>query len=191
MNGICHKIGGTVSGVITTYLICPEITLPVIATSVVASQLGSLIPDIDEPNSILGKKVKLLSKGLKTIFGHRGIIHTPIFLVLLSFIIFYFGRKYVPPDYESYFYLAFINFNVGYVSHLFLDMLTPAGIMLFYPFSKNKFKLMSLKGQYRDLSVSAILITILLIFLAVKYNVITINVNAETIAGKITELIRK
>ena len=71
MNGICHKIGGITASVITAYTIVPEITPTVLVTSVVAGTLGSLIPDIDEPNSTAGKKMKPISKGIKFLFGHR------------------------------------------------------------------------------------------------------------------------
>lgn len=83
MNGITHKIGGVSAGIITYSLISTEFSLPLMAICVSSSIIGSLIPDIDEPNSIVGKKVKLLSKGFKFVFGHRGIIHTPFLLGVL------------------------------------------------------------------------------------------------------------
>ena len=180
MNGVCHKIGGLSAGIITTCSICPTISYSIIAVSILASEAGALIPDIDEPNSFVGKKVRFLSKGLKVVFGHRGIIHTPIFLGILL-VGFYFLYSHIPISFQQYSILACINFAVGYISHLFLDMLTPAGIMVFYPFSKNRFRFMALKGDYRDLLVSIICLFILVSFIAIKYGFISVNVNAETL----------
>ena len=171
MNGICHKIGGITASVITAYTIVPEITPTVLVTSVVAGTLGSLIPDIDEPNSTAGKKMKPISNGIKFLFGHRGILHTPFFLILVSVGLFFLLKKC--PD--KYLILASqfsIFFIVGYLSHLVLDAMTPAGIMLLYPFSKNKMGFIGLKGKYRDIIVSAICILILILFLAFRYNIL-------------------
>lgn len=186
MNGICHKIGGITASVITAYTIVPEITPTVLITSVVAGTLGSLIPDIDEPNSTLGKKVKLLSKGIKVIFGHRGILHTPFFLILVSIGLF-FVLKQCPEKYLVLATQASIFFIIGYLSHLVLDAMTPAGIMLLYPFSKNKMGFIGLKGKYRDIIVSAICILILVLFLAFRYNILIFQ-KPETL-GKISETV--
>lgn len=171
MNGICHKIGGITASVITAYTIVSEITPTVLVTSIVAGTLGSLVPDIDEPNSTLGRKVKLLSKGIKVIFGHRGILHTPFFLILVSVGLF-FALKQCPEEYLVLATQASIFFIIGYLSHLVLDTLTPAGIMLLYPFSKNKMGIIGMKGKYRDILVSAICILILLLFLTFKYDIL-------------------
>lgn len=180
MNGTCHKIAGITASVIIVDIILPEISLPVVATAVAGGTVGSLFPDIDEPNSIVGKKVKLLSKGIKTIFGHRGIVHTPIFAFLLS-ILMYFGLSYIayylPTEYIEYLKLFHLTFTVGYASHIILDMLTPFGIMVFYPFTKYRFHLIALKGKHRDLFVSTICLIILVLYFSTKYGFITISIN--------------
>lgn len=82
----------------------------------------TLFVDIDEEDSTMGKRLQPFSTIIKSIFGHRGIFHTllipvPIFLTLHFF-------QY--PEIANAIFL-------GYSSHLFMDMLTPAGIYLFYP----------------------------------------------------------
>lgn len=73
--------------------------------------IGSLFPDIDEPTSTLGR---LLPVGY--FVKHRTVTHS-LFALIIAF---------------------WINplFGIGYLTHIFLDMLTPAGIQLFYPWEK-------------------------------------------------------
>ncbi len=53
---------------------------------------------------------------------HRGIVHTPFFMmVCVVFLFLAFGSS-----------LSF-SFGTGFLSHLLLDAITPAGIMLLYP----------------------------------------------------------
>lgn len=81
------------------------------------SVLGSLLPDIDTPESTIGRALPLLSK-LCNKAGHRTFFHDigiwAVFLLILS-----------------YFYPVTIGLTVGYLGHLFLDGLTAKGIPLF------------------------------------------------------------
>ncbi len=90
--------------------------------------LFSLLPDIDESHSYIGKRMKLLSLPLHFIFGHRTIFHS-FFIPFLIFIALYFVNWYIA-------LAAFI----GYISHLILDMMTLSGIAIFYPFSEWKIR---------------------------------------------------
>ena len=80
----------------------------------------SLVPDIDNRDSKLGKKVKFVSK----IFDHRGILHT-VFPPIGLFILF---------NYLHYNLLA-LAVVAGYLSHIVIDALTPEGINFLHPFS--------------------------------------------------------
>ena len=89
----------------------------------VIASFGSLMPDIDHPQSVLGRYVKPLGRYL----SHRGFTHSLIgfmsFSVLLLAPVYYFeiNIKY------SYFFM------VGYASHLIADMMNVSGIPLFWP----------------------------------------------------------
>lgn len=85
--------------------------------------LFSLLPDIDETRSKISRKNKLVSKAINFIFGHRGFFHTIYIPVLLFLILALLNIKVI----------IGIAVLVGYMSHLFLDALTPAGIRPFYP----------------------------------------------------------
>lgn len=95
------------------------------------SIIGSLLPDIDTPNSIVGASVPAISQWLNTTFGHRKAIHSPFVLLLLCI-----AARYS----ESMAGLAF-----GYAGHLFLDLFNRGGIPLFYPLSKKNFHLSKMR----------------------------------------------
>ncbi|MBS3163285.1 metal-dependent hydrolase [Candidatus Woesearchaeota archaeon] len=80
----------------------------------------SLVPDIDNRDSKIGKHVKFISK----IFDHRGILHT-IFPPIGLFLLF---------NYLSYNLLG-IAALVGYSSHILIDAFTPEGINFLHPFT--------------------------------------------------------
>ncbi|HLP79212.1 MAG TPA: metal-dependent hydrolase [Acidobacteriota bacterium] len=82
--------------------------------------LGALLPDLDSPRSMLGRFFWVFNSGVT----HRGFLHSLWFLLLFLCIMYYMG-------YMTYFFPVMI----GIVSHLLLDILTPAGVSLFYPIS--------------------------------------------------------
>lgn len=49
--------------------------------SVCTGLLGSLLPDIDTERSMLGSRLKILSRFLAKTFGHRGLTHSGLMLV--------------------------------------------------------------------------------------------------------------
>jgi inner membrane protein len=89
------------------------------------SILGAAFVDIDGKKSRFGKNILL--RPLQWITRHRGIFHSIFMAVLISCLIGIFNLW------------ACFGFFIGYVSHLILDAITPAGVALFWPF-KFKFK---------------------------------------------------
>ena len=85
---------------------------------------GTMFVDIDSRKSRIGRKWFL--RPLQWFFSHRGMFHTLIFGIVLSGLIYFFNK------------IAGIGFGLGYLSHLFLDMLTVQGVALFRPFVKKK-----------------------------------------------------
>lgn len=102
-----------------------NINHPIIAT-IPFIVLGSLLPDIDNRYSIIGRYFAPFN----TLMTHRGITHTFIGLLFFTLPVFIFGSN-----------VNTISFIYGYVSHLLLDMLTPAGIKIAYPLNENKYSL--------------------------------------------------
>lgn len=144
MTGRSHLLFGIGTGVVAV-MSTPALSvlhLPLIG-------VASLLPDVDSPTSMLGKKVKLLGK----IFTHRGFLHTPLFLALF-FLITNPGIRW--------------SCVIGIASHLFLDMFNRGGIMLLYPFGNKKFRLASLKcGAWAESGIVLALIAIEVVMLKV------------------------
>ena len=84
--------------------------------------LGSLLPDIDCPNSKISKKAKTLSKAIHALFGHRGFFHTIFMGAIVYLVIIYLTSKiYATP------------ILIGFISHLIADGFTKSGINFLHP----------------------------------------------------------
>ena|SRR3989344_1904925 len=85
--------------------------------------LAGSLPDIDHAKSFIGRRLFIFSWLVNLFFGHRRLIHSIMFASILSLTIkLSFGSYWVP-------------FYIGYLSHLFLDILTKQGLYIFYPSS--------------------------------------------------------
>jgi len=105
MMGRTHLLTGGV------YIILSQ-SLPVVAVGVL---LGSVLPDIDNKNSYINNKIKIIKPFLpKPTIDHRGILHNP--LVLMLFLPFISN-------------LFIQGLMIGYGLHLLLDAMTPKGIV--------------------------------------------------------------
>lgn len=97
--------------------------------------LGSILPDIDEPTSIIGKHSFGLARIIKRHFGHRGITHSLFAWGLLTLVCFN-----QPTDF-------FIGISLGYLFHIIGDFFSVASVPLFLPF--HKFRLRNMPFAYR------------------------------------------
>lgn len=99
------------------------------ATSLAAS-IFSLAPDIDHPQSLIGRFFPGLSRWLLKKYGHRTITHSliaiPAAAVILSPALLFSGK----------FYAAAI---LAYSSHIFIDLFNSSGVRLLSPFSTKEF----------------------------------------------------
>lgn len=109
--------------------------------------ISAMLPDIDHPDSKVGKYFKPISFLLE----HRGFFHS-VFPLLIGalFLISYTKMIYVIP------------FLIGYTSHLIGDLVTKQGIMPFHPFSKKR-----INGFFRTGTVLESLLFVLLMILDV------------------------
>lgn len=141
MRGKTHGTIGLASAWLLIFLpgFIPSPILPLIAG------FFALLPDIE------GGETKIKHLGTKNIkplavfgtiatglFKHRGFFHS-VFMVLLLLLM---GTVLYFYDYIPFIYV--LAALVGYLSHIALDALTPAGILLYWPFKK-KFRLMPRK----------------------------------------------
>jgi inner membrane protein len=89
--------------------------------AVIISGISALLPDIDIPTSKVGRASPVVSTIINIAFGHRGLFHS----LLAAGLIYLLALKFFPA-YSLY-------CLIGYLSHLLLDCLTPAGVPLLWP----------------------------------------------------------
>ena len=81
---------------------------------------AALLPDIDHPGSMLGKKLWPFSSLISLFFGHRGLFHSIFVPILFLFLGWYFQILWMG-----------LAFACGYMSHLLADSLTLSGVKPF------------------------------------------------------------
>lgn len=89
--------------------------------SVVA--VASLFPDIDHPESKLGRKVKPISWLVNKVFGHRGFLHS-IWPIVILYVVFVYVLGWR---------VAGIGLAVGGFAHLMSDAFTIMGVNFTHP----------------------------------------------------------
>ena len=110
-------------------------------TLILGTVIGSLLPDIDCSESKIATSTattSCISVLLEDGLGHRGIIHTPFTALLLSGTLLYWYSLHLNDGWSIG--IAFLGAGIvlGFLIHLLLDMFTPYGIMLMYPFTKKR-----------------------------------------------------
>jgi len=133
---------------------------------VVAMLFGSLFPDIDEPESYIGRKLKPLSIMFSLIFRHRGFTHTLLFSLLPLLIAYIFFN-----DINKYALFSLYGLSAGMFAHCIGDMFTKGGIRGFlFPFYTNKrvvimpYSLRFITNSIEEYFVIVILKTIVVIY---------------------------
>jgi inner membrane protein len=92
------------------------------SNSITFAIVGAVLPDIDHPQSLLGRMFPFISYPLNTFFGHRTITHS-IWLLIVPFLI---GVWFHPVLWVA----------IGALTHIIIDALNTSGVQLFYPYSK-------------------------------------------------------
>jgi len=117
-----------------------------------AAGIGALLPDIDHPYSIVGRRSGLAGGALRLAVGHRGALHSGLVAAIM------FGAALaISGQYQS---LALAS-AAGYASHIVLDALTIQGVPLLWP-SRRRFRLLALRtGGMVERVIFIVLILIL------------------------------
>lgn len=117
--------------------------------------IGTLIPDLDHPESKLGNKIKLFSRTIEILFGRRGLMHTIYFSLLIpGFLYLFLNQEYG------------LAMFVGYISHLVLDGFTKEGVNILQPLSNlSLFGFIKTGGILEN--ITFIVLILLIIFLLI------------------------
>jgi inner membrane protein len=88
---------------------------------------GSLLPDVDHPQSWIGRRSRPVSTAIAATLGHRGVTHSAVAVIGLVVLLWHAGH-----------WRGGVSaITVGYLSHLAADMLTPQGLRLAWPLRRN------------------------------------------------------
>ncbi|MBA2875933.1 metal-dependent hydrolase [Thermaerobacillus caldiproteolyticus] len=124
--------------------------------------IGSLLPDIDEPNSYVGRRSFGVSGKVKEAFGHRGMTHSLLVWAVIALVVTFESSS-----------LFSIGFVLGYLFHIMEDFFSVQGVPLLWPFQTKRYKI----PLYRTGSFSETMIFYLafslLIYVGMKYELFT------------------
>lgn len=108
-----------------------------------AAGVGSLIPDLDHPNSFIGCKVPVAPRVTRMVLGHRGALHSILAAIAVGVIVSILHVAVLGiPEYVTGLgqYLNFILGKrlalavvTGYLAHLAGDLFTRSGLPLLWP----------------------------------------------------------
>lgn len=125
MRGKTHVAAGTAIGLFISSQ-C-NLSLPDTLAVTACAATGSLIPDIDNVTSKLGRLCAPASLLIQLFIGHRTVFHAPVLYLTLSYVI----TRLYPSQ-----LMPILACMAGIASHLILDLFNPAGIPLFWPLNK-------------------------------------------------------
>lgn len=121
--------------------------------------LGAILPDIDLPESTIGRRLFFISIPINRLAGHRGITHSLLPYALLLTALYFFTPT-------IWFYCG-VLLCAGVLSHLFLDMLNPRGIPILYPYKK-QFRILKIRTGGRMENIFALGLLISFIYIAIN-----------------------
>lgn len=123
--------------------------------------IGSLLPDLDHPQSTISRMIPIVGGLLSRLTRHRGILHsimgvTICWLVCVGLMI---PAVAVTQDARLSAHI-FAGMMIGYVLHVVADSLTKGGVRLFYPLRWTIKIPVFRTGGYRELVLRMVLLAI-------------------------------
>ena len=94
-----------------------------VAIYIIGLVIGSLLPDVEESNSLVGRQFPILSDWLNKKIGHRTYTHN----ILFYLVIFVFAY-YQSLTSSQFIYIFLIGFSLGSILHSLEDCLTNGGV---------------------------------------------------------------
>ena len=141
MTYVTHTSFAISLGLAPIVLMPDLITMKELSFYLMGISFGAIFPDIDEPQSYIGRRVPILPRVIKTFFGHRGLTHQFIFFLIPLITVIAFQTEIKNIYYGLYLFL--IATCIGMFLHQVGDMLSGSkffkgGIKdYFYPFASS------------------------------------------------------
>lgn len=146
MLGRTHLSAGILTGEIVVLASGKTDTTSAIILIATAA-VGSLLPDIDHPQSMLSSSNRIsqnVSESISAVTQHRGFTHTLAFIALILF-----GLFLLINPYTAYTNTVLVGILAGFLSHMVLDTLNEKGIMWFWPLSAHHIHIMKIRTGSR------------------------------------------
>lgn len=131
---------------------------------IASTTIGAIFPDIDTKQSKISYKMPIVSFFTRLIVGHRGIIHTPIFLIAAIAVGTICGFIVPVP------YFVILGFSMGFMLHLIQDSFTRRGIKWLYPIVDRYYSIIPLKNNFLGEIIFTLGIYLCVMFLFVFFN---------------------
>lgn len=141
MTGKTHKIIGLTLGLGSVLAMNKVSYMPATLASVILfSYLGALLPDVDQPASELLSKLPLGSGHvvghiINPFIKHRNITHSILGFIIVNALVGLILTK-IPAYWGISSISVMIAFGLAYLAHLLADMFTVEGIPLLYPYKR-------------------------------------------------------
>ncbi|RAX57626.1 hypothetical protein CCZ01_05665 [Helicobacter monodelphidis] len=124
--------------------------------------IGSLLPDIDEPQSKIGRQTLFISHLIHKIFGHRGATHTLLFPLVIGVILY---PLFLALHFDM---LPLLGIVIGSYLHIAGDMLTKSGCPIYLPLHSRNIGLLPkplrfVTGSITDKMIGVICLAIFLL----------------------------
>jgi len=106
--------------------------------------VGSLLPDIDHPHSLISQQLPLVGSIISKLTRHRGLFHSILGVVMMFGLSAWLAIMMagglssmgIQSADSATRYIA-SGLMIGYILHIIADMVTVSGIRLFYPLQRN------------------------------------------------------
>lgn len=102
--------------------------------------IGSLLPDIDHPHSLISQQLPIVGRVISALTRHRGLFHSILGVLVMAGLSAWWsvgiaqgltslGIQNAP---EATHHIG-LGLMIGYILHILADMITVRGVRLFYP----------------------------------------------------------
>ena len=165
MIGRTHVLGGVLAAE-ATWSLAGSMSSQTMALVGAAAILGSILPDIDHPQSLIASSSltsRVAATTVSAVTRHRGLTHTTVFVVGLSFLCWWLLARYTrlpDPQYIS------SGLCAGLLSHLILDSLNEKGVMWLWPISTKHISIGAIRtGSFGETIFRIVLLAVALLLL--------------------------